>query len=178
MRRMCRWPVLTAVALSMASLALLSGGAAAQDSISFSEEPAQEDSKHEGYYYPKPQTVEQFVSSAITLPESDKTRRQAFVIGMTKQLLDGKYAPGFVIFAKGDQSEKLIIVGTIDGQINTVYRARALLAQMTAVARASPFFQQNVQPEESTFFDFMKLLGFRQITITDGRDFAHQAVVD
>ncbi len=39
-----------------------------------------------------------------------------------------KYAPGFAIFAKGDQSEKLIIVGMIDGQLNTVYRARALLA--------------------------------------------------
>jgi hypothetical protein len=66
----------------------------------------------------------------------------------------------------------------IDGQLNTVYRARALLAQLTAIARATPFFQQNTQPEESTFFDFMKLLGFRQVTITDGRDFAHQVIVD
>jgi len=153
--------------------------ALAQDNVSFSAgDDDQQDSQHEGYYYPKPQSVEHYVSKAVTLPESDKSRRQAFVIGMTKQLLEQQYAPGFAIFAKGSQSEKLIVVGLIDGQLNTVFRARALLAQLTAVARASSFFQQNTQPEEATFFDFMKLLGFHQITITDGRAFAHQVIVD
>ena len=178
---LAHWPAAVFLALGVLSALVLAAAfgpaASAQDNVSFTNDPAQ-DSKHEGYYYPKPQTLEHFVSNAITLPESDKTRRQSFIIGMTKQLLDGKYAPGFAIFAKGAQSEKLIVVGMIDGQLNTVYRARALLAELTAVARSTPFFQQNTQPEESTFFDFMKLLGFRQITITDGRGFAHQVVVD
>ena len=178
MRRMSRWPVVVSLALGLVSLAMIRSGALAQDTVSFSKDAEEEQSGHEGYYYPKPQTLEHFVSSAVTLPESDKVRRQSFVIGMTKQLLDGKYAPGFAIFAKGNQSEKLIIVGMIDGQINTVYRARALLAELTAVARSTPFFQQNTQPEQATFFDFMKLLGFRQVTITDGREFAHQVVID
>jgi hypothetical protein len=183
MRRVSRWSVAASVAFGLVSpgsflLGIHSGIAAAQDSVSFSKSEIEEKSGHEGYYYPKPQTLEHFVSSAITLAESDKVRRQAFVIGMTKQLLDGKYAPGFAIFAKGDQAEKLIIVGMIDGQLNTIYRARALLAQLTAIARSTPFFQQNTQPEQSTFFDFMKLLGFHQVTITDGRAFAHQVIVD
>jgi hypothetical protein len=178
MRRVSRWSVAAGVALGVSALGILSGTATAQDNVSFSQEPAEEQSLHEGYYYPKPKTLEHYVSRTITLGESDKVRRQAFIIGMTKQLLDGKYAPSFAIFAKGDQSEKLIIVGMVDGQLNTIYRARALLAQLTAVARSTPFFQQNTQPEEATFFDFMKLLGFRQITITDGREFAHQVVVD
>ena len=159
-------------------LCLGAGTAFAQENASFSAADEDTQSNHEGYYYPKPQTVEHVVSAVVTLPESDQTRRQAFVIGMTKELLDGKYAPGFAIFAKGSKSEKLIIVGMIDGQLNTVYRARALLAELTSVARATAFFQQNTQPEASTFFDFMKLLGFHQITITDGRNFAHQVVVD
>lgn len=185
MRRVSRWPVAVALALGIVSpdLGPAVPQAAAQDTVSFSKDALTdlsggEPSGHEGYYYPKPQTVEHIVSSTITLPESDKVRRQAFVIGMTKQLLDGKYAPSFAVFAKGNQSEKLIIVGMVDGQLNTIYRARALLAELTAVARSTPFFQQNTQPEESTFFDFMKLLGFRQITITDGRAFAHQVIVD
>ena len=172
------WPVAVFLALSIISLPGLAARALAQDNVSFGDQPDQQDSKHEGYYYPKPQTVEHFVSNAITLPDSDKTRRQGFVIGMTKELLDGKYAPGFAIFAKGNQSEKLIIVGMIDGQLNTIYRARALLAELTAVARSTPFFQQNTQPEQATFLDFMKLLGFHQLTITDGRAFAHQVIVD
>jgi hypothetical protein len=178
MRRVSCGSVAASLAFGLFLLGIVSAPAAAQDTVSFSKDATEEPSAHEGYYYPKPQTLEHYVSSAITLPESDKIRRQAFVIGMTKQLLDGKYAPGFAIFAKGGQSEKLIIVGMIDGQLNTIYRARALLAEMTAVARSTPFFQQNTQPEEATFFDFMKLLGFRQVTITDGRAFAHQIVVD
>jgi hypothetical protein len=164
--------------LCLVGLCLGSAGALAQENASFSAVEDDDRSNHEGYYYPKPQTVEHFVSAVVTLPESDQTRRQSFVIGMTQKLLDGKYAPSFAIFAKGNKSEKLIIVGMIDGQLNTVYRARALLAELTSIARATAFFQQNTQPETSTFFDFMKLLGFRQVTITDGRRFAHQVIVD
>jgi len=170
-----RWVGLVWLALT---LCLGSAAAWAQENASFSAADDDNQSNHEGYYYPKPQTVEHFVSAAITLPESNQTRRQAFVIGMTQKLMDGQYAPGFAIFAKGNQSEKLIIVGMIDGQLNTVYRARALLAELTSVARSTTFFQQNVQPEASNFFDFMKLLGFHQVTITDGRNFAHQVIVD
>jgi hypothetical protein len=137
-----------------------------------------EGDEHAGYYYPKPQTLEHYVSSAPTLPDSDKVRRQAFVIGLTKQLLGGQYAPAYAIFAKGIQSDKLIIVGLSDGQLDTVYRARALLATLTSVARATNFFQQTTHPEEATFFDLMKLLGFRRVTLTDGKAFAHQIVVE
>jgi hypothetical protein len=153
--------------------------ASAQDAASFSAaDDSDQPSQHVGYYYPKPQSVEHYVSKVVTLPESDRNRRQGFIIGMTKQMLAGQYAPSFAIFAKGSQSEKLIVVGLVDGQLNTVYRARALLAELTSVARSTSFFQQNTQPEESTFLDFMKLLGFTMITITDGRNFAHQVTVD
>jgi len=141
-------------------------------------EEGDEGDEHAGYYYPKPQTLEHYVSSAPTLPDSDKVRRQAFVIGLTKQLLGGQYAPAYAIFAKGTQSDKLIIVGLSDGQLDTVYRARALLATLTSVARATNFFQQTTHPEQATFFDLMKLLGFRRVTLTDGKVFAHQIVVE
>ncbi len=65
-----------------------------------------------------------------------------------------------------------------DGQLDTVYRARALLANLTSMARATNFFQQTTHPEEATFFDLMKLLGFRRLTITDGKVFAHQILID
>ncbi|MCE7897559.1 MAG: hypothetical protein DYH19_12425, partial [Gammaproteobacteria bacterium PRO8] len=90
----------------------------------------------------------------------------------------GQYAPPYAVFAKGNDSEKLIIVGLRDGELNTIYRARALLATFTAVARATSFFQQNTQPDEATFLDLLKLLGFRQVTISDGHDFAHQIIID
>jgi len=133
---------------------------------------------HEGYYYPKPTSIEHYPARVYTLPESDRVRRQAFVIGLTKQLVGGQYAPSYAIFAKGDASDKLIIVALADGQLNTIYRARALLAMFTSSARSTAFFQQHTQPDEATFLDLLKLLGFRLVTISDGRDFAHQIVID
>lgn len=172
MRKVIRAAACLVLLASMAA----AGAVRAQETVSLIQ--PEESSQHEGYYYPKPQTVEKYVSNVVTLPESDRVRRQAFVIGMTKQLLGGQYQPTYAIFAKGNDSQKLIIVGLIDGQLDTVYRARALLATFTAVARTTPFFQQNVQPDTSTFFDFMKLLGFKQVTISDGKTFAHQVIVD
>jgi len=139
---------------------------------------ADEGDHHEGYYYPKPTSIEHYPARVYALPDSDRVRRQAFVIGLTKQLVGGQYAPSYAIFAKGNGSDKLIIVALADGQLNTIYRARALLATFTSVARSTSFFQQNTQPDESTFLDLLKLLGFRQVTISDGRDFAHQMIID
>ncbi|MBL8708177.1 MAG: hypothetical protein JNL25_03190 [Rhodospirillaceae bacterium] len=133
---------------------------------------------HEGYYYPAPQTVEHYQARVVTLPDSDEIRRQGFVIGMARQQLAAQYAPDYAIFAKGDESQKLVIIGLHDGALDTIYRARALFASMTLVARSTPFFQKNTQPEEATFFDLLKLLGFTQVTISDGKSFAHQVVIN
>lgn len=139
---------------------------------------ADEGDHHEGYYYPKPGSFEHYPARVYTLPESDRVRRQAFIIGLTKQLVGGQYAPSYAIFAKGDGSDKLIIVALADGQLNTIYRARALLATFTSVARSTKFFQQNTQPDEATFLDLLKLLGFKRVTVSDGREFAHQIIID
>lgn len=134
--------------------------------------------RHEGYYYPTPQTVEHYSSRVVTLEDSDKIRRLGFVIGMARQLVSGQYAPDYAIFAKGDEAQKLIITGLHDGSLDTIYRARALFASLTLVARSTPFFQKNTQPEEATFFDLLKLLGFTQVTISDGKKFCHQVIID
>ena len=165
------------------AIAVLAAHALAQEEVDIApaallQDLPEDSDHHEGYYYPTPQSVENYVSPLFSLPESDRTRRQAFVIGMTRQLLAGQYAPAFALFAKGQESDKLIIVGLVDGQLNTIYRVRALLATFTSVARATPFFQQNTVAEDATFLDLLKLLGFRRVTITDGRDFAHQITIN
>ena len=45
---------------------------------------------------------------------------------------------------------------------------------LTAVARGTPFFQEQPDADRFSFFDLAKLLGFEKITYTDGADFAHQ----
>jgi len=83
-----------------------------------------------------------------------------------------------VLYAKGAESEKLVIVALQDGYIDTIYRARALLAAMTAQARATPIFTELEVESTYTFFDLAVLLGFKQITISDGQSFAHQVTFE
>lgn len=134
--------------------------------------------RHAGYYYPTPASTETYVARAQTLQEADRSLRIGFVTGITNQILQQPYPPTAAIFAKGAEGQKLIIVALEDGRIDTLYRARAIFANMTAVARVMPLFRELGVEEWFTFFDLAKLLGFEQITITDGRDFAHQVIID
>lgn len=140
--------------------------------------PASADDRHVGYYYPPPQTIETYEARAETLEDSNKTRRIGFVVELTQQMLSNPYAPEFAVFAKGDQAEKLLIVALKDDVLDTIYRARALLAMLTSVSRATPLFKDYGVAEVFTFFDLLKILGFVQLTISDGDGFAHQVLLE
>ena len=104
--------------------------------------------------------------------------RVGFVVGYTTSQLEQPYPPEFVLYAKGAEAQKLIIASLDDDRMNTLYRARAVLAMMTAVARTMPIFVENGVEDSFTFFDLAGLLGFDQITVTDGRSFAHQVFLE
>ena len=130
--------------------------------------------RHQGYYYPAPQTVETYVARVKELPEAERRRRIAFVIGVTGQAMRSPFPPQYAIFAKGDQAEKLIIVGLDDGRFNTIYRMRALLAMLTSMARTTPVFRDTAVSDELTFLDMLKMMGFKRLTVTDGATISHQ----
>lgn len=134
--------------------------------------------RHAGYYYPPPMSEEVYKARARTLPEANRSMRIRFVTGVTQQLQTRPFPPTAAMFAKGAEAEKLIIVALEDGRIDTIYRARALFANLTAVARSTPIFQDFGVEELFTFFDFAKMLGYSQITISNGRDFTHQVVLE
>jgi hypothetical protein len=136
--------------------------------------PCRAQDRHAGYYYPPPQTIEIYRPRGETLSDSDHVRRIGFVVELTRQMLDKPYPPEFVVFAKGEDAEKLLIVALKDGVIDTIYRARALLAMLTSVARATPLFQEIGVADYFTFFDLLDMMGFHQLTISDGDGFAHQ----
>ena len=136
-----------------------------------------EKDNHAGYYYPTPKTFEEYKARAVMLADSDRSRRIAFVANLTKEFLSRPYPPQLVIFAKGDEKQKLIIVALDENHMNTIFRARAVLAQLTSIAILSPLFQEHGVEEIFTFFDLLKLLGFKQVTISDGKTFAHQVKI-
>ena len=134
--------------------------------------------RHAGYYYPpingEPEVYE---ARAETMLQASRQTRIGFVTGISTQNRQLPYLPPAVMFAKGAEAQKLIIVALQDGRIDTIYRARALFADMTAQSRLLPMFQELGVEDYFTFFDLCKMLGFEQITISNGRDFSHQILI-
>lgn len=136
--------------------------------------PAFAGDRHVGIYYPEPRIHEEYKARAKTLSGANRSKRIGFVNGLTAYMLASPYPPQFSVFAKGVEAEKLIIVGLYDNSFNTLYRARALLAMLTALSRQTPYFKKNEVDDRFTFFDLLVLLGFKKITVSNGDAFAYQ----
>jgi hypothetical protein len=136
------------------------------------------DDKYIGYYYPKTTSYESFSSQMKVVDGVDRQQRIQFVTVVSTGTLQAAYRVPYAVFAKGDKAEHLIIVGLRSGELDTIYRIRALLANMTTMARTSPFFQEHTVAEDATFFDLLKLLGFTDVTVTDGEVLSHQVKIN
>jgi hypothetical protein len=130
-----------------------------------------------GYYYPKPTATETFESSMQAIAGTERAQRIQFVTVVSQGTIQSAYRVPYAVFAKGEKADRLIIVGMQQGELNTIYRMRALLANMTTMSRLSPFFQERTVAEDATFFDLLKLLGFRELTITDGEKTTLQVTI-
>jgi hypothetical protein len=135
------------------------------------------DDKYVGYYYPKPNSTEVYESAMKTIDGVDRAQRIQFVTVVSQGTIQSAYRVPYAVFAKGEKADRLIIVGLAPQEFGTIYRMRALLANMTTMSRLSPFFQERTVAEEATFFDLLKLLGFTSVTITDGDKLTHQVTI-
>ena len=137
------------------------------------------ESDREGYYYPEIGSQEAFTRSLVQPPAAPgREVRTAFITQATKAQLAAPETPAFVIFAKGAEAEQMIIVATEDGVFRTLYRARAVLAQLTANARGTEFFVRNGIQSEATWFDLARMLGFEDLVISDGVTWSHRVVFE
>lgn len=132
---------------------------------------------HAGYYYPAPASSEVYVARVAVASDATKRSRAAFAVGFEQQQLGRGFAPDYHLFVKGDDFEKMIIVATGPDRYDTLFRMRALLAALTSQARSTPLFQQADMPHELTFLDFCKLMGFQQLTLSDGDSLTHQILL-
>lgn len=158
-----RWGVGIRAALFVLCWAGISGAA-----------PGKAAERHELYYYPEISSQETYTSRARIVDQADRRKRIGFVVAHTLQQERQHYPPRYALFAKGEEADKLIIVGLENQAFRTLYRARAVMAQLTAIARSSELFREFGVADSFTFFDLVRMLGFRQITITNGEDFAHR----
>lgn len=139
---------------------------------------AQAADKHAGYYYPEVQSEETYQAPLPSLPGVSRLSRVGFVTSLDQLQKHKPYPPTYHMFAKGGDAEKLIIVGTEENRYNTLFRLRGLLASMTADARTSPLFAKMGHVEQLNFFDLLKMVGFKQLTVTNGSKIAHRVTIE
>ena len=167
---------------AVAAVLLLAGSAMAQTKPAAPAAPAKPatasgEDKYIGYYYPKPNSTETYESAMQTIAGVDRPQRVQFVTVVSQGTIQSSYRVPYPVFVKGEKADKLIVVGLAPNEFGTIYRMRALLANMTTMARLSPFFQEHTVTEDATFFDLLKLLGFASVTVTDGEKMTHQVVI-
>ncbi len=133
-----------------------------------------DEDRYVGYYYPKPTATENYASPMQTIAGAERAQRVQFATVVSQGTIQSAYRVPYSVFVKGEKADKMIIVGLQPGEMSTIYRARAILANMTTMSRLSPFFQERTIAEDANFFDLLKLLGFQQVTISDGDKFTHQ----
>lgn len=162
-------------ALHKPALMLLAILAVAGIAISAAAATEREDgSRHADYYYPPLTSDEVYTARALVMSSASREFRLGFVTGLTQQQLARPYSPAYSIFAKGEIAEKMIIVSLGQHGFKGLYQARGLLAQLTAVARGSPLFRESAVEDLFTFLDLARMLGFDELTISDGESFAHR----
>lgn len=132
----------------------------------------------DSYYYPPVETEEVFARDLAVAPRAGRAVRVGFTTQITKAQLAAPDSPRFVIFAKGEAAQHMIIVALDDQVFKTIYRARAVLAQLTSNARGTDFFIENNIEARATWFDLAKLLGFEDMVISDGETWSHRVVFE
>ncbi|MBE7638433.1 molybdopterin-guanine dinucleotide biosynthesis protein A [Sneathiella sp. P13V-1] len=138
---------------------------------------AQTNDRYIGYYYPAPQQIEAYCARVPTLKDVNKKRRVGFIIGIKSGQQNQQYESPYSVFAKGGQSTKLMIISKQEGYLNTIYRARALLADLSVSARTTPIFAKSGVAESLTFLDLISTMGFESVTLSDGASFSHQVLI-
>ncbi len=130
--------------------------------------------RYVGYYYPEITSEETFDRVVRAPQPSDKRVRVDFVTGLTNAQLAAPENPPFVFFAKGTGAKQLILVALDDEIFETLFRARAILAQMTSNMRDSPVFKGQDLQFVATFYDLLQILQFDSLVISDGKDWSHK----
>ena len=132
----------------------------------------------DSYYYPPVNSEEVFARDLAPAPPAGRAVRVGFATQVTKAQLAAPESPRFVIFAKGDEAQHMIVVALDDQVFKTIYRARAVLAQLTSNARGTDFFIDNGIEAHATWFDLAKLLGFEDMVISDGATWSPRVIFE
>ena len=136
--------------------------------------PLAAEDRYVGYYYPEITSEETFDRLVRDSQGAGKAVRIDFVNVLTTAQLEAPESPRFVFFTKGEDAATLIVVALDDDVFSTLFRARAIMAQLTVSVRQGGFFRQEELQYVATFYDLLQLMQFDELIISDGNEMSHR----
>lgn len=130
--------------------------------------------RYVGYYYPDISSEETFDRVIRDSQGAGKAVRVDFINVITTAQLEAPESPRFVFFAKGSDADTLILVALDDEVFSSIYRARAIMAQLTVSVRKGGFFRQEELEYVATFYDLLQMMQFDELIISDGENWSHR----
>ena len=129
------------------------------------------------YYYHSPTVTETYTPTTLTLVDASERQRSRFVAGIVNAMLARPHPLSFAFFPIGDDATELVIVSRQDGQLDTPYRARAMLEVMNVLTRSSRLVSSLGLDDGTNFLDMLHMLGFTGVTISDGAGYTHHFII-
>ncbi|MEM6625544.1 MAG: hypothetical protein AAGB25_01850 [Pseudomonadota bacterium] len=168
---------------TLANLALCSTlFAAGCETIAAAPEAAAETSAgvglEAGYHYPAPQGVETATTIVSQAEKPPFEVRVQIVTAIATANAARPYPPVFFSILEGAERDTLVLLDMGGANIDTVYKARGLVSEVSALMRNNPLFSQYGVENYASIFDMLKIWGFEKLVITNGDDFAHAFLIE
>lgn len=131
----------------------------------------------EGEFYPKPKIRVSVTPKSSVIEGVSEIERQKFADEINR-ITDKKAGEtSFAALAVGAENTVFLLSATSDGALDTKYRAKAAIARMTASARVAPILAETGLQDFFDIHDFLVLLGFEKLVISDGDSFSYEVTL-
>ena len=128
-------------------------------------------------FYPTPKVIENYKSRRRVLTSTQNKTRIAFVNNILRAFIHRDAKERVFVFAKGKNAENMIIMDSVNGNLNTIFKVRAFIEVLPVLLRNSPIYRKFKNSEIPPFLDLAKMNGFKTITFTDGDKYSFRFIL-
>lgn len=126
----------------------------------------------EGRFFPNVTETEVRPVRFSAMADTGPSQRQYFTDRINMETSGRGLTAPIVVQCAGKEQDVLVVMVSGFQEPLTPYISRGLLARMTSIIRFAPTLAEMGLSEELDIYDVAAVLGFKQIVVTDGRDFA------
>jgi hypothetical protein len=128
-------------------------------------------------FYPTPKVIENYKSRRRVLTGTQNKTRIAFANNILRAFIHRDVKERVFVFAKGKNAENMIIMDSVNGNLNTIFKVRAFIEVLPVLLRNTPIYRKFKNSEIPPFLDLAKMNGFKTVIFTDGDKYSFRFIL-